>query len=144
MGGVSVAIKKIVSEAKIPSYAHPGDAGLDLYSVVDCVVLAGETKMVSTGISMAIPEGHVGLIWSRSGLAVRNSVISIAGVIDSGYRGEVTVVLKNLGTTDFAVTKHMRIAQMLIQPVCTAEIVETEILTETPRSNGAFGSTGLH
>lgn len=141
---MQVAIKKLFADAKVPSYAHPGDAGLDLYSVADCVVLAGETKMVSTGISMAIPEGHVGLIWSRSGLAAKNSIISIGGVIDSGYRGEIIVILKNLGNGDFVVLKHMKIAQMLIQPVDRAEIVEMEMLTETSRSNGSFGSTGLH
>lgn len=144
MAAVSVPVKKIVADAKIPQYAHPGDAGLDLYSVADTVIAAGEAKMVSTGISMAIPEGHVGLIWSRSGLAAKNSVISIGGVIDSGYRGEIIVILKNLGNEDFVIMKHMKIAQMLIQPVGRAEIVESEMLTETIRSNGGLGSTGLH
>jgi dUTP pyrophosphatase len=144
MGGVSVPIKKLVSDAKVPSYAHPGDAGLDLYSVEDTVIEVGEARMLRTGISMAIPEGFVGLIWSKSGLAAKHSVISIGGVVDSGYRGEITVVLKNLGTERFMVTKHMKIAQMLIQPVCKTDIVESDMLSETSRSNGGFGSTGLH
>jgi dUTP pyrophosphatase len=141
---IKVKIKKIKDNAIIPKYAHQGDAGVDLYSTEDYLLKPGERVLVSTGISMAIPEGHVGLIWDRSGLAVKHSLHVLAGVVDSGYRGEVCVVLKNLGHEDLKVTKAMRIAQMLIQPVISAEIEESDSLDETSRNKGGFGSTGTH
>ncbi len=130
--------------AKLPSYAHPGDAGMDLYSNDEVVLKPGEKKVVKTGAYMAIPEGHVGLIWDKSGHAAKNAIHVLAGVIDAGYRGEVGVVLKNLGDEDFTVTKHMKIAQMLIQPVVSASIEEVEELDDTARGEGGFGSTGNH
>lgn len=139
---VNVRIKKIKENAVIPKYAHKGDAGFDLYSAEDYLLSPGETVLVSTGISMAIPEGYVGLIWDRSGLAAKNSIHVLAGVVDSGYRGEVCVVLKNLGNEDFKVSKNMRIAQMLIQPVASAVIEESDSLDNTTRGEGGFGSTG--
>ena len=83
--------------AKLPSYAHPGDAGMDLYSNEELVLKPGEKKIVKTGAYMAIPGGHVGLIWDKSGHAAKNAIHVLAGVVDAGYRGEVGVVLKNLG-----------------------------------------------
>ncbi len=141
---IKVKIKKIKDNAVIPKYAHKGDAGVDLYSTEDYTLKPEESILVSTGVSMAIPDGYVGLIWDRSGLAVKNSLHVLAGVVDSGYRGEVCVVLKNLGHEDFKVTKGMRIAQMLIQPVMSAEIEESDSLEETSRNEGGFGSTGTH
>lgn len=141
---IKVKIKKIKDNAIIPKYAHEGDAGVDLYSTEDYTLKPRERVLVSTGISMAIPEGYVGLIWDRSGLAVKNSLHVLAGVVDSGYRGEVCVVLKNLGHEDFNVTEGMRVAQMLIQPVISAIIEESDSLDETSRNEGGFGSTGTH
>jgi len=141
---VKVKIKKIKDNAIIPKYAHEGDAGVDLYSTEDYLLKPGESKLISTGISVTIPEGYVGLIWDRSGLAVKHSLHVLAGVVDSGYRGEVCVVLKNLGREDFNVTKDMRTAQMLIQPVVSATIEESDSLDETSRNEGGFGSTGTH
>lgn len=141
---IKVKIKKIKDNAVIPKYAHKGDAGVDLYSTEDYTLKPGESILVSTGVSMAIPDGYVGLIWDRSGLAVKHSLHVLAGVVDSVYRGEVCVVLKNLGDEDFKVTKGMRIAQMLIQPVMSAEIEESDSLEETSRNEGGFGSTGTH
>lgn len=141
---IKVKIKKIRNNAIMPKYAHKGDAGVDLYSTEDYTLKPGESILVPTGVSMAIPDGYVGLIWDRSGLAVKNSLHVLAGVVDSGYRGEVCVVLKNLGHEDFKVTKGMRIAQMLIQPVMSAEIEESDSLEETSRNEGGFGSTGTH
>jgi dUTP pyrophosphatase len=90
---------------------------------------------------MAIPAGHVGLIWDKSGLSLE-AVHRLAGVVDAGYRGEVKVVLANLGRRPFKVSLGMKIAQMLIQPVQSVEVVESEVLSETSRGQGGFGSTG--
>ncbi len=141
---MQIKIQKIKDDAIIPKYAHQGDAGFDLYSTEDYFLKQGESVLVSTGICMAIPEGYVGLIWDRSGLAVKNSIHVLAGVVDSGYRGGVCVVLKNLGNEEFKITKNMRIAQMLIQPVISAIIEESDSLDKTGRDKGGFGSTGTH
>jgi len=141
---VKIQITKIKDNAITPKYAHEGDAGVDLYSTEDYLLKPGERVLVSTGIAMAIPNGHVGLIWDRSGLAAKHSMHVLAGVVDCGYRGEVKVVLINLGNEDFSVTKGMRIAQMLIQPIISADIEEVDSLDETSRNQGGFGSTGTH
>lgn len=141
---VKVKITKTKDNAIMPKYAHEGDAGVDLHSTEDYTLKPGEQILASTGICMAISPGHVGLIWDRSGLAAKNSMHVLAGVVDSGYRGEVKVVLKNLSNEEFQVTKGMRIAQMLIQPVVSAIIEESDSLDETKRNEGGFGSTGLH
>jgi len=141
---VVVKIKKIKDNAVLPNYAHEGDAGFDLCSTESYLLKPGEKQLVSTGIALAIPDGHVGLIWDRSGLAAKHSMHALAGVVDSGYRGEVKVVLKNLGMVEFEVSPGMRIAQMLIQPVVTASLEESHSLEETSRNEGGFGSTGTH
>ncbi len=134
-------VRKIHPEARLPVYQHPGDAGLDLFSAVDEVLGAGELKAVPTGIQMAIPDGHVGLIWDKSGISLQG-VHRLAGVVDAGYRGEVKVVMINLGKLPFAIKKGMKIAQLLIQPVVAAEVTETADLDDTSRGDGGFGSTG--
>lgn len=139
---MEIMIKRLTPEAKLPAYAHPGDAGMDLFAAADLVLLPGETKPVPTGIQMAIPPGHVGLVWDKSGISLRG-VHRLAGVVDSGYRGEVRVVMANLGSEPFEVKAGMKIAQMLIQPVAAPTIVEAESLDDTPRGEGGFGSTGL-
>ena len=133
-----------MDDAKIPSYAHHGDAGMDLYSLEESTLKAGERAVIRTGIKMAIPHGYVGLVRDRSGLAVKNGITVMAGVVDSGYRGEVGVVLRNTSKEDLQITKHMRIAQMLIMPVMHAEIRDSESLDDTARGHGGFGSTGTH
>jgi dUTP pyrophosphatase len=138
---MKLKVKKTSPEAKLPLYQHAGDAGLDLFSAVDDVIAAGEVKAIPTGIRMAIPEGFVGLIWDKSGLSLR-AVHRLAGVIDAGYRGEVRVVMANLSREPFAIQKGMKIAQMLVQPVATVEVVEAEELDDTSRGEGGFGSTG--
>lgn len=139
---MEVKIQRL-SDVTLPNYAHPGDAGLDLYSSESFLLKAGEKRVAKTGVKMAIPQGHVGLIWDKSGLAAKNGVHVLAGVIDAGYRGEIGVVLKNLGESDFNVEKNSKIAQMLIQPIVSANIVESSNLDETKRGEGGFGSTGL-
>jgi len=140
---MKLKIKKIHPDAKLPAYAHRGDAGFDLFSSVDLDLAAGEVKAVSTGIQMAIPEGFVGLVWDKSGISLK-AVHRLAGVVDAGYRGEVQVVLVNLGREPYPIRKGMKIAQMLIQPVQTVEIVEASELDDTTRGEGGFGSTGLY
>ena len=130
-------------DAKLPGYAHEGDAGLDLYSAEDCILKPCEIKAVSTGLKAAIPNGYVGLVWDKSGLALKGFHV-IAGVIDSGYRGVISCVITNISRKDLEIKKHTKIAQLLIQPVAKVEVEETESLDETKRGSKGFGSTGLH
>jgi dUTP pyrophosphatase len=139
---MEIKIKRVIPSAKIPAYAHPGDAGMDLFSCVDMILGPGEIKAVPTGIQMAIPAGHVGLVWDKSGISLKG-VHRLAGVVDSGYRGEVRVVMVNLGKDPFEIKAGMKIAQMLIQPVEAPTIIESDTLDDTSRGEGGFGSTGL-
>ncbi|MEK7553369.1 MAG: dUTP diphosphatase [Patescibacteria group bacterium] len=138
-----IKIQKIDSEAKIPDYANKDDAGLDLYSVEYLILKIGERRAVKTGIKMEIPDGYVGLIWDKSGLAVKNGIKTMAGVIDAGYRGEIKVVLINFGDEDYIVKKNSKIAQMLIQKIEHPEIEVVEELNESQRGANGFGSTGM-
>lgn len=140
---MKLKIQKIDFEATIPDYANKNDAGLDLYSIEELVVKSGERAVIRTGIKMEIPEGYVGLVWDKSGLAVKNGVKTMAGVIDAGYRGEIKVVLTNLGQEDFIVKKNSKIAQMLIQKIEHPEIEEVKKLSESDRGENGFGSTGI-
>ena len=138
-----IKFQKILDDAIIPHYAHPGDAGMDVFSAEETIIKAGERKSVRTGVKMELPEGFVGLVWDKSGLALKNGIKTMAGVIDSGYRGEIGIVLINLGQSDFKIEKGQKIAQMLVQKVERMEIKETKELSETKRGEGCFGSTGL-
>jgi dUTP pyrophosphatase len=139
---MELKVKRIHPEAKLPVYGHPGDAGLDLFSVADRDLAPGDVFAVPTGVQVAVPAGHVGLVWDKSGISLK-SVHRLAGVIDAGYRGEVQVVLINLGAAPFAVRKGMKIAQLLVQPVAAVTVVEADSLDDTSRGEGGFGSTGL-
>lgn len=138
---LKLKVKRISPEAKLPLYSHKGDAGMDLFSAVDVMLQPGDVQPVPTGIQMAIPEGYVGLIWDKSGISLRG-VHRLAGVVDAGYRGEVRVVMINLGKEPFSIKKGMKIAQMLIQHVETVEVIEADELDDTSRGKGGFGSTG--
>ncbi len=140
---MELKVKKIHPDAKLPQYSHKGDAGLDLFSSVDCVLQKGEVRPVPTGIKVVIPKGNVGLIWDKSGISLKGAH-RLAGVIDSGYRGEVRVVMVNLGADAFVIEKGMKIAQLLIQPVVEIEVTEVEELEETSRGESGFGSTGKY
>ena len=140
---MELKIKKIHKDAKLPHYGHKGDAGLDIFSTIDCVLRKREVKAIPTGIKVAIPEGYVGLIWDKSGVSLEG-VHRLAGVVDSGYRGEVKIVMANLSDEPFSIEKGMKIAQLLIQPVVEVEVVEVEDLEATPRGENGFGSTGKY
>ena len=142
---MTVKFRKIDPAAILPSYAHPGDAGMDVRSVEDLVVESGGRKLVRTGLVMMLPPGYEAQVRPRSGLALKNgvTVLNTPGTIDEGYRGEVGVILANLGAEPFRVEKGAKIAQIVIAPCTRAEIVETTEIDETARGTGGFGSTGV-
>lgn len=127
-----------------PAYAKPGDAGADLRSTIAVTIPAGERLVVPTGVSIALPNGFVGLVHPRSGLAAKHgiTVLNTPGTIDAGYRGEIQVILYNSSDTDFEVAVGDRIAQLLIQTVETAKFVQVQKLPETERGETGFGSSG--
>ncbi|HCS73850.1 MAG TPA: dUTP diphosphatase, partial [Clostridiales bacterium] len=121
---MKLKIRKIHPNAKLPEYAHPGDAGLDIYSVEEAVIAPGCSHMIHTGIVIELPEGTEAQVRPRSGLALRHqiTVLNSPGTIDAGYRGELGVILINHGKTEFLVEEGMKIAQMVIQPVLRAAV----------------------
>jgi len=131
-----------VSGGSIPKYAHAGDAGADLTASQKMLIPPRDRLLVATGIRLEIPEGHVGLIWPRSGLAVTKGIDCGAGVIDSHYRGEVKVLLFNHSDNEFQIEQGDRIAQLLIQKVERVQFLPADRLSETARSQMGFGSTG--
>lgn len=128
--------------AALPEYGTASAAGADLRASEPLVIAPGARAAVPTGLRLAIPEGRVGLVWPRSGLAVRHGIDTLAGVIDSDYRGEVKVVLVNHGDEPFAIAKGDRVAQLLIQRVERAAFRASDHIAETGRGSGGFGSTG--
>jgi dUTP pyrophosphatase len=129
----------------LPAYAHDGDAGMDLFSAEDVVLEPFHRTLVATGIAVAIPEGYAGFVQPRSGLAIRHglSLVNTPGLIDSHYRGEIKVIAVNLDpVTPIRIARGDKIAQFVIQPVERAELVEVDVLEETVRGEGGFGSTG--
>jgi dUTP diphosphatase len=137
-------VRRLREEAVLPERSYPGDAGLDLSSCDRHELAPGERAVVGTGLAIAIPEGCAGFVQPRSGLAARHgiSVVNAPGLIDSGYRGEIRVVLLNTDTTEpFVVEPGMRIAQLVVVPVETPEPVEVEELPETERGVRGFGSS---
>ena len=140
-------IKKLDSRATIPTYGTKYSAGADIYAVVDTpiVIRPGETKMIQTGLSLEIPNGYVGLVYTRSGLASKNGIAPAnkVGVIDSDYRGELMVALYNQNNSNYIIENGLRIAQLVITPYIQVEFEEVEELNSTERGQGGFGSTGL-
>lgn len=144
----TIKVKKLTSTATIPTKSRKTDAGYDLYSDEDIALYPEDTKLISTGIAFAIPDGYAGLIWDRSGLGTKG-VHRHAGVVDSSYRGEVKVALYNArpGHVDFTdnmyfISRGDRIAQILFQKVPHFDLVETEELDDTDRGSSGFGSSG--
>jgi dUTP pyrophosphatase len=128
--------------ASLPEYASAGAAGADLRASEAVLIAPGARAAVPTGLYLQIPPGHVGLVWPRSGLAVRHGIDTLAGVIDSDYRGEVRVVLVNHGDEAFRVAPGERVAQLLVQPVEKAAFAAAASIDDTDRGRGGFGSTG--
>ena len=137
-----IGIKKLSEDAIVPTRANDTDAGWDLYVPHDFLLPHETRALVPTDISMAIPTGYVGLIWDRSGVAVKKGVHRFAGVIDSGYRGEVKVCLWNSSEWDGHFRKGERIAQILFQAIPECDLIEVEELDTTERGEGGFGSSG--
>ena len=142
-----IRIEVVRSDASLPlpAYAREGDAGLDLAAAAPATLAPGGRALVSTGLRVAIPEGYAGLVLPRSGLALRAgvTVLNAPGLIDSGYRGEIGVLLVNHGAESVAIGRGERIAQLVIQPVARASLMEVRELGESRRGAGGFGSTGV-
>lgn len=143
---IEILIIRSDPSLSLPAYAKPGDAGADLCSSEDLVIAPGDRALVSTGLSIALPDGFAGFVHPRSGLAIKSGIgiVNAPGTIDSGYRGEIKVIVINHDRTEsFAIKRGDRIAQLVIQRVENAQFVEVEILPESARSAGGFGSTGV-
>ncbi|WP_370037901.1 dUTP diphosphatase [Nocardioides sp.] len=140
-----VPVVRLDPELPLPSYAHPGDAGADLHTTVDVVLAPGARALVPTGIALALPEGYVGLVHPRSGLAARHgvSIVNTPGTVDAGYRGEVKVLLVNLDPAEpVELRRGERVAQLVVQRVERAAFVEVDALPDSARGSGGYGSTG--
>ena len=142
---MKVLFRRIDPAARLPEYAHPGDAGMDVFSVEDVVLPPGGRALVHTGLVMQLPPDAEAQMRPRSGLALKHgvTVLNTPGTIDSGYRGEVGVILANFGQEPFVVEKGMKIAQIVVAPVEQAEIEEVLETDATERGAGGFGSTGV-
>jgi dUTP pyrophosphatase len=144
-GDARLLVRRLDAELPLPSYARPGDAGLDLYARERVTLQPGERAVVPTGVALAVPAGHVGLVHPRSGLAARYGVglVNAPGTIDAGYRGEVKVILINLDADNtVTLARGERIAQLVVQRVATVAVTEVDQLPESLRGEGGFGSTG--
>ncbi|MBI5207606.1 MAG: dUTP diphosphatase [Candidatus Firestonebacteria bacterium] len=139
---INVKVKMLSQKGKLPLRKNVYDAGADLFSAEKKEILPGEYALIKTDIAVHIPSGFVGLVWPRSGLAIKYGIDTLAGVIDSEYRENVCILLHNHGKEPFIVEPGMRIAQLLIQHVEQAVFLETQELNETSRGKG-FGSTGV-
>lgn len=139
---MNLPIKITRTDAKLPTRANNGDAGLDIYAVEPATLQPGIHAVLPTGLHMSIPHGYAGIIKPRSGLAVKHSIDVLAGVIDSAYRGECKVALINHGDTPMEIRQGDRIAQLLIVPVALLEPMRVDSLDDTDRGNAGFGSSG--
>jgi dUTP pyrophosphatase len=143
---IELNVRRLDSELPLPSYAHQGDAGLDLYSAEDVELGPGKRALIPTGIAVEIPNGYAGFVQPRSGLALRwgLSLVNTPGLIDAHYRGEIKIIAINTDTADvISIKRGDKIAQLVIQPVEHARVVEVPELGATARGEGGFGSTGI-
>ena len=141
---IEVAVRRLREDAVLPMQAYPGDAGLDLVACEGVVLEPGRRALVSTGIAVEIPDGYAGFVQPRSGLAARHGigVLNSPGLIDSGYRGEIKVVLLNTDPSErFVVERGMRIAQLVVMPVANVRLLEVEALATSERGARGFGSS---
>jgi len=142
---MQITFQKCREGAVIPFYANPGDAGMDICSCEAAIILPGQRKLIQTGLKMELPPRTEAQIRPRSGLAIKNGItlLNTPGTIDEGYRGELGIIMINLGEEPFEIQPGMRIAQMVIAPVLRVEAVEALELSETIRGAGGFGSSGV-
>ena len=139
---MQVKIKKTKDDVKLPSYAHLGDAGLDVYSLENYELKPGERRIFDLGFALELPEDHVVIVKDKGSLPKHGGLHTMGGVFDSGYRGEVMVILMNLGKEPYEVKKGQKIAQLVIKKIEKPEIIEDN-LDETERGDKGFGSSGL-
>ncbi len=139
---LSVKIRKLTEESKVPEHAHKGDAGMDIFASEKVILRSGKHIVIPTGIAMEIPEGYAGLVWDKSGLAISHGLTIIAGVIDAGYRGEIFVAMTNISDKAYTLEKGDKVAQILIQKIESPIILQVDELTDSSRGEGGFGSTG--
>ncbi|MEI6553023.1 MAG: dUTP diphosphatase [bacterium] len=139
---MQIKIKRLHPEAKLPTYAHPGDVGMDMYSLEDYELKVGERKIFPVGFAMEFPEGYAAIVKDKSSLPMKYGIHTMGGVFDAGYRGEYNVNLINLGGEPYKISKGDKIAQTIIYPVVIADLEEVDELSESSRGEGKFGSTG--
>ena len=141
---LELEVRQLDPALPVPSYAHPGDAGLDLHAADATVLRPGERALVPTGLAVAIPDGWAGFVHPRSGLALDHgvTVLNAPGTIDAGFRGEIRVALVNHGDAAVEISHGQRIAQLVLMPVGRATVRPVERLSDTARGTGGFGSTG--
>jgi dUTP pyrophosphatase len=142
---VQIKVKKLHQDAIIPKYAHEGDAGMDIYAIEDSVIYPKEIKLISTGLSFEVPKGFEIQVRPKSGLAINHglTITNSPGTLDSGYRGELKVILQNESKEHYQIKKGEKIAQIVLARYEQAEIQETLDLEKSSRGDGGFGSTGL-
>lgn len=139
---MEILIKKLSPETKQPTYANEHDAGMDLYARETVTIEPKTRVVVPTGIALAIPQGYVGLVWDKSGMATRYGLTTLAGVIDSGYRGEVLVAVYNTSEQTYVAEAGKKIAQLLIQPISSPTLTVVSELPSSVRGEQGFGSSG--
>jgi len=143
---IKILIKKLFKDVLVPKYETLGSSGMDISAYIDAdiVLTPGNKAIIPTGLAVSIPKGYEIQIRPRSGLAAKKSisVLNTPGTIDADYRGEIKVILINLGSENFTVEKKMRIAQMVVSPIVRAKLEEVQELSNTDRGEGGFGSTG--
>jgi dUTP pyrophosphatase len=143
---VADIVDVLIASGRVPEYSHPGDAGADLSAAEDVTLAPGARATVGTGVSIALPDGYVGFVVPRSGLAARHgiTIVNSPGTVDAGYRGEIRVTLLNTDPeSDFDISVGDRIAQLIVMPVSRARFVPVQSLPGSHRGAGGFGSTGL-
>ena len=142
---MKVLLQRLDKELPVPQYAKAGDAGMDVYARIDCTLAPGARALIPTGIAIALPDGYVCLVHPRSGLAAKSgiSIVNSPGTIDAGYRGEIQIILINTDSKNtFEIKRGDRIAQLVFQKFDAAQFEEVDVLPESQRGSGGFGSSG--
>ena len=139
---MKIKVKKLREDAKLPTYGHPGDAGMDFYAIEDVVFSPGKQARVHTGVAIEIPKGYVGLVWDKSYVSFNLGLKVMGGVIDANYRGEFIMNLLNTSDKEVIIEKGHKVAQMIVQKFEQCDVEEVSELSETVRGHGREGSTG--